>query len=142
MRVPILPETHEIKLFDVKDCLRQNNTLELLYQTQVIQSVIAGYFGGYSAKMQDVGKKETERMAATLYRKVEVEAEKDAAKSFRYYSQRLVRDLEAKGILRTIVETTNLVIHINDKDTLAAECIRTFPSVTFPATLLLKREET
>jgi hypothetical protein len=49
--------------------------------------------------------------------------------------------LEAKGILRTIVETTNLAIHLNDKDILETECVRTFPSVTFPATLLLKREE-
>ena len=36
MRVPILPETHEIKLHDVKDCLSQNNTLDLMYQAQVI----------------------------------------------------------------------------------------------------------
>ena len=32
-------------------------------------------------------------------------------------------------------------MHWNDADILAAECIRTFPTVTFPATLLLKREE-
>ena len=75
MRVPILAETHEIKLYDVSDCLSQNNTLDLMYQTQLMQSVIAGYFGGYSAKMQDVGRKETSRMGAALHRKLE--AEKD-----------------------------------------------------------------
>ena len=31
----------------------------------------------------------------------------------------------------------NLIVH----DELQAECIRTFPTVTFPVTLLLKREE-
>ena len=36
----------------------------------------------------------------------------------------------------------NLSLHWSDEaDILAAECIRTFPTVTFPATLLLKREE-
>ena len=113
-----------------------------MYQAQVIQSVIAGYFGGYTAKAQEVGRKELKRMGTTLERKLQVEASSanDPA-NFRYYSQRLVRDLEAKGILRTVVETTNLAIHYNKNDVLASECIRTFPTVTFPANLLLKREE-
>ena len=85
-----------------------------MYQAQVIQSVIAGYFGGYTAKAQEVGRKELKRMGTTLERKLQVEASSanDPA-NFRYYSQRLVRDLEAKGILRTVVETTNLAIHLN-----------------------------
>ena len=53
----------------------------------------------------------------------------------------MVRDLESQGIVRTAVETTNLAVHSDEKDVLRAECIRTFPSVTFPATLLLRREE-
>ena len=57
------------------------------------------------------------------------------------YSRRLVKDLECKGILRTTVETVNLQIHAEESDPLAAECIRTMPTVTFPATMLLKREE-
>ena len=52
-----------------------------------------------------------------------------------------MKDLEAKGIVRTAVETVNLALHANHKDVLMAECIRTFPTVTFPASLLLKREE-
>ena len=104
--------------------------------------MIAGYFGGYTAKAQDVGRKELGRMGATLERKLLVDGNStEDPTSFRYYSQRLVRDLEAKGILRTIVETTNLAIHLNKMDELASECIRTFPTVTFAAHLLLKREE-
>ena len=53
----------------------------------------------------------------------------------------LLRDLEGKGIVRTAVETTNLAISSNNPDVMHAECIRTFPSVTFPAVLLLRREE-
>ena len=67
-------------------------------------------------------------------------ARNDAA-AFKEYSRRLLRDLEGKGITRTAVETVNLVANLHANDALAAECIRTFPTVTFPATLLLRREE-
>ena len=142
MRVPILPETRGIKIYGVRNCLRHSSTLDLMYLTQVIQSMIVGYAGCYSAQTQDVGRKELARMGATLERKLQVETSStNDASSFRYYSQRLVHDLEAKGILRTIVETTNLAIHLNKMDVLASECIRTFPTVAFPANLPLKREE-
>ena len=52
-----------------------------------------------------------------------------------------MRDLDGKGILRTSVETCNLALSADQKDVLHAECIRSFPSVNFPATQLLKREE-
>ena len=46
-----------------------------------------------------------------------------------------------KGTIRTAVEGINLSLHANHADVLMGECIRTFPTVTFPAMLLLKREE-
>ena len=52
-----------------------------------------------------------------------------------------MQDLEVKGIVRTAVESTLLSLHADSSDVLSAECIRTFPSVTFPASALLKREE-
>ena len=80
-------------------------------------------------------------MNEALSRKVENTTKESQAKEFQRYSRRLVRDLEAKGIVRTAVECTNLSIHANNSDVLMAECIRTFPTVTFPASMLLKREE-
>ena len=54
-----------------------------------------------------------------------------------------MKDLELKGTIRTAVEGMNLSLHWNDEsDIISTECIRIFPNVTFPATLLLKREET
>jgi len=91
--------------------------------------------------MQDVGEKETRRMGEALSRKVEAEGKRTDAEEFQTYSRRLVKDLEAKGIVRTAVEAVNLALHAADQDVLQAECIRTFPTVTFPASLLLKREE-
>ena len=46
-----------------------------------------------------------------------------------------------KGIVRTAVEGTNLSLHAAHTDILEAECVRTFPTIRFPANELLKREE-
>ena len=57
-RLPIIPETHEhMLLFDVRrqSCCSGVSSLQMTYDMQAGQAVTAGYFGGYSAKMQDVG---------------------------------------------------------------------------------------
>ena len=91
--------------------------------------------------MQDIGEKEIKRLSATLERRRSVESRRTEAEDFYFYSRRLVRDLESKGIVRTALESVQLSLHANHPDDLMAECIRTFPTVTFPASLLLKREE-
>ena len=141
MRVPILAETHETLLYDVRRCCEEVDELEMMYQVQAGQATTAGYFGGYSAKMQPIGQKELKRMEESLSRKISVANAETEHKTFQNYSRRLVRDLEGKGTLRTSTEGTNLSVHANCPDLLSAECIRTFPSVVFPAILLLKREE-
>ena len=113
----------------------------MTYDMQAGQSVAAGYFGGYSAKMQEIGTKELTRLREAIERKVAGSKQPPGPKAFQEYSRRLVKDLEAKGIIRTAVEALNLSAHAAQKDVLSAECMRTFPSVTFPANLLLKREE-
>ena len=146
LRVPILPETHEVLLYDAKSCCKKRccdkvNELDLAYEVQVGQAVTAGYVGGYSAKMQSIGRAELMSMVQGVLRKAEVSSQETRAKAYLEYSRRLVRDLEGKGIVRTAVEATNLNVNTDENDVLRAECIRTFPTVTFPATLLLKREE-
>ena len=143
-RMPIIPETHEKTLiFDARrqSCCNADLTLQMTYDMQAGQAVAAGYFGGYSAKMQDIGHKELQRLEQSLRRKVDAEAQGTAGKAFHVFSRRLLKDLESKGIIRTSVESLNLSIHANQKDVLSAECVRTFATVIFPASLLLKREE-
>ena len=72
-KMPIVPETHEkTLLFDVNRhaCCSSDLSLQMTYDMQAGQAVAAGYFGGYSAKMQDVGHKELQRMEQSLRRKV------------------------------------------------------------------------
>ena len=121
--------------------LWENSELDLAYEVQVGQAVTAGYFGGYSAKMQHIGRRELLSLEQGIVRKATAGHTSSDSKAFKDYAKRLVRDLEGKGIVRTAVETTNLAVHSDERDVLSAECIRTFPSVTFLATLLLRREE-
>ena len=145
MKLPIIPETHEkIRLFDIdrKTCCDGVSDLDLFYQTQATQAMAAGYFGGYTAKMQDIGRLELLRMESTLQRSyARSTGQETPQQEFNRFSKRLLKDLEAKGIVRTAVETTNLALHANHPDKTRAECFRTFPTVTFPVTQLLSREE-
>ena len=143
-RCPIIPDTHEkMDIFNLRwqACCGESSSLQMTYDMQAGQAVAAGYFGGYSAKMQEIGSKELDRLRDALNRKAATSKRAPAPKAFQDYSRRLVKDLEAKGIIRTSVETLNLATHAADADALSAECMRTFATVTFPASLLLKREE-
>ena len=143
-RTPVIAETHEaVAIWDAKSsaCCAGVSSLQLLYDGQAAQAVAAGYFGGYSAKMQDIGEKELKRLKESLERKVDNSKRKPLAEEFQVYSKRLLKDLEAKSVIRTAVESLNLSVHGDEQDVLMAECIRTFPTATFPASRLLKREE-
>ena len=88
----------------------------MAYDMQAGQAVAACYFGGYSAKMQDIGQKELQRLREGSERKVESSARSPAPQAFQTYSRRLLKDLEAKGILRTAVESLNLPVNAAHPD--------------------------
>jgi hypothetical protein len=54
----------------------------MLFDFQSGLSMAAGYFGGYTSKMQDVGHKELQRMTDALARKVSVEKKKHGLRGF------------------------------------------------------------
>jgi hypothetical protein len=115
----------------------------MLLDMQSGQAMAMGYFGGYAGKEQKIGQRETERLSAAFSRKVEGEKGKRVTfcERFSQCSRRVIKDLESKGMIRTAVEATNLAEYADHSDTLMAECIRTFATVTFQAQLLLRREE-
>ena len=92
--------------------------------------------------MQDIGIMELKKMQKVLERsQIHSKPTGTRQEQFNKSSKRLLKDLEAKGIVRTAVETTNLALHADVKDKSRAECFRTFPTVSFPVTSLLSREE-
>jgi hypothetical protein len=115
----------------------------MLLDMQSGQALAMGYFGGYAGKEQKIGQRETERLSTAFSRKVEGQkgSKVSIADRFSQCSRRVLKDLESKGMIRTGVETTNLAEYADHPDTLMAECLRTFATVTFPAQLLLRREE-
>ena len=142
-RVPIQEETHEVLLFDIKrhpNC-GSRDPLDQALDMQAVMAAIAGYFGGYTSKMQPIGERQTKQLREATERRVAGDKSQGAAEDFKKYARRLVKDLELKGTIRTAVEGMNLSLHWNDEsDIRAVECILTCPTVTFPATLLLTRE--
>ena len=143
-KVPITPETHEkMLLFDIKitSCVSAISTLDMLYDLTAAQSMAAGYFGGYSAKVQDIGAKELTQLRDSLERKVDRTTALSAHKMFQEYSKRLLKDLEAKSVVRTAVESLNLSVFGSHSDVLFAECYRTFATLTYLVVALLWREK-
>ena len=102
----------------------------------------AGYFGGYSAKLQDTGFMELKKMQKALERShAKLTTHGTRQQEFNKSSRRLLKDLEAKGMVRAAVETTDLALHADIKDKTRAERVRTFLTVSFPVAELLSREE-
>ena len=73
--LPIQEETHEVLLYDVKrhpNCglrSRYDQALDM----QAVMASIAGYFGGYTSKMQPIGERETRQLREAAQRKVDAE---------------------------------------------------------------------
>ena len=65
---------------------------------QVGQAVTAGYFGGYSAKMQPIGRKELLSLEQGIVRKATASHTSSDSKAYKEYGKRMVRGLEGKGI--------------------------------------------
>ena len=63
-------------------CFNSSSSLQMTYDMQAGQAVAAGYFGGYSAKMQDIGSKELERLREAMGRKVAGSQQSLAPKAF------------------------------------------------------------
>ena len=143
-RLQITTTSHEMYIYDVNraSCVSSTSVNQQNSDLQAAMSAAAGYFGGYTAKEQPIGAKETRMLGVSMEHKaMSFTKGKTPFLDFVKYSRCLVRDLEAKGLARTAVEGLNLSIHADDKDVMNAECYRTFPTCTFPAASLLKREE-
>ena len=91
LRIPTLPGTHDMKLFGSKRCYAEKDELIMAYVVQAGQAATAGYFGGYTAKMQPAGKK------AAFVRSGELKPASNEPREFSDVSRRLVRVLEGKG---------------------------------------------
>ena len=90
--VPIQQETHEVLLFDIKRHPKcgSRDPLDQALDMQAVMAAIAGYFGGYTSKMQPIGEKQVKQLREATERKVQGEPSRGAAEDFKLYARRLV----------------------------------------------------
>ena len=132
-RLPVTKGTHEASCTRsscVKDCSKG----EVARAESRAQLDTDGYFGGYINKAQPVGSFELRKCMQnmrTLNERIGVEYTQ--ADQMRTVSRRMIVDLELRGVLRGGPEVFNLCVHMKEEDSLFAECIYTFMTVSFPS---------
>ena len=140
-RLPILPETHEaqckrkscatiLRRFAADRKVRKHILKKTTVNTQRMQSVTRGYFGGYIGKRQPSGGLELKKCVDKLFTLRGKIAGQGKSSQLRAVSGRLMTDLEINNTFRGAVEVANLCRNLCRNDVLFAECIRTFDSVT------------
>ena len=87
-----------------------------------------------------VGKFEGSALEQAMRHLMDKHADEPIAQRMRRATQRLITDVHSKGIARGAVEGINLLTRRRDHDALAAECFRTFQTITSPGAQLLQRE--
>ena len=114
-RVPLTAKTHECP----KDCLATAGSIKrltLLAQRAAKQMV--GYFTGYIAKRQPIGRYELKLSTQNLpLMKTKLERWSPSHQLAQVVN-RMYADLEAKGVLRSAPEEFNLAAHGDERDEL------------------------
>jgi len=116
---------------------RKTEKVHIILYTQLCTSLAVGYFH----KPQPVGQYELEKCTRTLgLMRAQLERNVHAVQVVQV-TNRMLSDLEGRGIMRTAPETCNLNAYLDDNDVLAAEFIRTFQTIVFPGGAFVHRQE-
>ena len=117
--------------------VKKNEKVYIILYSQLCTSLAVGYFH----KPQPVGQYELERCTRTMsLLRPQLERNVPAVQVVQV-TNRMLSDLEGRGIMRTSPETCNLNAYMDDNDFLAAEFIRTYMSVVFPGGAFVHRLE-
>ena len=144
-RAPVLDITHEDSLCNNKKCkesLQKPGTLKSLAKlAQRVCRECTGYHSGYTFKKQPIGVKYLDAAAETLNYVVDGMEAKTGAQKYHYMTHRMLQDLQHRCITRTMPEESNLAANWDEHDVKKAEFIRTYLSVDFRGSALLRRYE-
>ena len=74
-RLPMMDETRQCLLFDIKrhPYCGTRDTRDQAADMHAVMAAFAGYWGGYTSKMQCIGERETRQLREAAQRKVEGE---------------------------------------------------------------------
>jgi hypothetical protein len=138
-RVPLLRETHDAACR--LECWKKASVQKLTAIAQRAQRNTTGYFSGYIAKRQAVGKFELKQATLNMQYLVDVIQNKSNKEQYHRVANRMLGDLEFRGHARPSTEETNLSANSHPQDVTAAEFIRTYMTQSFAGNQLLNREK-
>ena len=141
----LLPLTKATHFSDVcqKLCLGNGNRTQksLLVAASRAAKQLVGYFCGYTTKRQVVGKYELDQAAASMNVLEDVLKKDSVARQISRVTNRMLSDLQCRGMLRPATDETNLSANSVAHDNMNAEFIRTFMTQTFQGRRYLERLE-
>jgi len=141
-RVPLTKDTHFSDVC-LKLCVRTGNRTEksLLVAASRAAKQLVGYFCGYTTKRQVVGKYELDQAAASMSVLEDTLKKDSVARQLSRVTNRMLSDLQCRGMLRPATDETNLAANSVAHDNMHAEFIRTFRTQTFQGRRYLERLE-
>ena len=102
---------------------------------------LIGYFCGYTTKRQVVGKYELDQAASSMNLLGEALKKEPSARQLARVTNRMLSDLQCRGMLRPATEEMNLAANSVSHDVMNAEFIRTFQTQSFQGRRYLERLE-
>ena len=109
-----------------KEADHDRNLKKLAKSAQRAAQRQAAYIGGYCSKVQRISRFYLHLASDAMRSLAETVQERSPLRMLIAVSNRLLNDLEVKGISRTITEEYNLAIHADSQTPVDGEFIRTF----------------
>ena len=130
--VPLTEATHFADVCKLQ-CLsgRKKSPKALLVAASRAAKQLVGYFCGYTTKRQFVGKYELDQAANSMNLLSESLKKEPGARQLARVTNRMLSDLQCRGMLRPATEEMNLAANSVSHDTMNAEFIRTFRTQGF-----------
>jgi hypothetical protein len=140
--VPLTEATHYSDVCKLQ-CLtsRKRSPKALLVASSRAAKQLVGYFCGYTTKRQVVGKYELDQAANSMNLLSESLKKESGARILARVTNRMLTDLQCRGMLRPATEEMNLAANSVAHDEMNAEFIRTFRTQSFQGRRYLERLE-
>ena len=140
--VPLTEATHFRDVCKLP-CLsgRRRSPKTLLVTASRAAKQLIGYFCGYTTKRQVVGKYELDQAANSMNLLSESLKKDCGARQLARVTNRMLSDLQCRGMLRPATEEMNLAANSVSHDVMNAEFIRTFRTQSFQGRRYLERLE-
>ena len=141
--MPLTEATHFPDICKNFRCLRgqKRSVKTLLVTASRTAKQLLGYFCGYTTKRQVVGKYELDQAANSMNFLKESLKKEPGARQLARVTNRMLSDLQCRGMLRPATEEMNLAANSAAHDVMNAEFIRTFMTQGFQGRRYLERLE-